>query len=159
MLGTQWLLSTKRLVLCVWFCGQWLEGAREAGVGGSRSVFDQPLVTQCVVSSKEENKNSKIPSGYLLSGPTLSLQFFQFSLACINDSAFFLINSFSPFPPFFLCRLQLVRCWNSWIDPSMFLYLSLFLSPGCVVHVCMCMPEISLTLVSRPYVEIFNFGT
>lgn len=64
------------------------------------------------------------------------------------------------FFPSFFPRLQLVRFKLKFLNWSSMSLVCLSFSLPCVcAHLWMHALEISLTLVSRPYVEIFNFGT
>lgn len=138
VLGTQWFLSSKRLGLCVWFCGQWLGEHKRLGWEG-HVLFLIHWLHRCVLFPPR--KKTRIPVGTCSVDP--------FCHSNLSNSLhpvlmiphfFFLINSFSPFSPFFLRRLQLVRCWNSWIGPSMLLCLFLCFSPLCVwcMYACAC---------------------
>lgn len=92
------------------------------------------LHTCVVFPPRRKTEISRNPIGFLLFGPSLSFQSVQFSPSCIIS----LMISFFPFSPFCLPRLQLVRCWNSWIGPLCCFCLCLPFSPFCV---CTCMHQ------------------
>lgn len=153
MLSIQWLLSTKGLVYCIWFWRQWLQRAWEAGVGGPHSIFNQPLVTQRVVfSPRSKTGIPRIPTGYLLCGLIVSLQSLNPVLMILYYN---LLSSSSPFFSFFLTDSSKLDVET--LKSVLYVCLSLCFSPCVCVHACMCMPEISLTSVPRPYAEILNF--
>lgn len=127
-------------------------------MGGSDSVFDQPLVTHvCFISPKDENRNPKDSHWVLALWPHLITQSVQFSPSYIDDSVLF----FDKFLLFLFSLLslqtpvsQLLKFLN-WSCSSVILFLSLCLC----THPHTCTPEIALTLISTPYGGIFKFGT
>lgn len=135
MLAIQWLLSTKRLVFCTHFILWAVTGGSMRGWSGITFCFWSATgYTHVLFPPRRKTEISRKPIGFLLFGPSLSFQSLQFSPSCIIS----LMISFFPFSPFCLPRLQLVRCWNSWIGPLCCFCLCLSFSPLCV---CTCMHQ------------------